>query len=511
MAQDAIHLPAKSDPGGEVRSTPISFWVKLVYGAGDVGMASFNTLRQFFYAIFLTDTVGLDPRIASITAFLGVIWDAVNDPLVGAISDNVKTRWGRRRPFLLFFTVPFALGFVFLWWVPPIESQVLLALYVMMTYMLSDTLQTLVMVPFLSLTPEITSDYDQRTALTSYRMFFNLIASLGTAVVAPMIMDAMIKSGYSPQQGYMIVAALFGAIAIVPYLGTFFVVREQSDHLLVREERISLKTTLRLAWENVPFRFAASLYMLNWVTFDLVAMMLPFFLTYWIGSGDLLYKATLFGEQVALESVVLGAMFLVAIAALPLWTWLSAKLGKRWAYIAGMGFWAVVLCSAIFIQPAQVGLIIILAVLSGLGASTAHVLPDAIFPDVIEWDELRTRKRHEGVYYGIKNFARKLAGAVSIFVVLQALGWFGYRAPPEGATQFAQSTSTLWAIRILTGPVGVLMLIGSILVAWFYPLNKEKHTRMRRLLAKRRRQEERRQRRLQRKKGLSSEEDAQPV
>jgi len=218
----------------------------------------------------------------------------------------------------------------------------------------------------------------------------------------------------------------------------------------------------------------------------------------------LLYKATLFGEQVALESAVLGAMFLVAIAALPLWTWLSAKLGKRWAYIAGMGFWAVVLCSAIFIQPAQVGLIIVLAVLSGLGASTAHVLPDAIFPDVIEWDELRTRKRHEGVYYGIKNFARKLAGAVSIFVVLQALGWFGYRAPPEGATQFTQSASALWAIRILTGPVGVLMLVGSILVAWFYPLNKEKHTRMRRLLAKRRRQ-------AQRRKGVVREEDMQVV
>jgi GPH family glycoside/pentoside/hexuronide:cation symporter len=406
---------------------------------------------------------------------------------------------------LLFFTVPFALGFVFLWWAPPIKSEVLLALYVMMTYMLSDTLQTLVMVPFLSLTPEITSDYDERTALTGYRMFFNLIASLGTAVIAPMMMDRMIKTGYSTQQGYMIVAALFGGIAIVPYLATFFVVREQTERQPADQERTSLKKTLRLAWENVPFRFAASLYMLNWVTFDLVAMMLPFFLTYWIGSGDLLYKATLFGEQVALESAVLGAMFIVAIAALPVWTWLSAKLGKRWAYIAGMSFWAVVLCSAIFIQPAQVGFIMVLAVLSGLGASTAHVLPDAIFPDVIEWDELRTRKRHEGAYYGIKNFSRKLAGAVAIFVVLQVLGWFGYQAPPEGATQFTQSTSALWAIRILTGPIGVAMLIASILVAWFYPLNKEKHTRMRRLLAKRR------QRRLQRGKGLSGEEDVQPV
>jgi len=501
MTEDLI---PKSD---QLTSQPISFWVKLVYGAGDVGMASFNTLRQFFYAIFLTDTVGLDPRLASITAFLGVLWDAVNDPLVGAISDNVRTRWGRRRPFLLFFTIPFALGFVLLWSVPPIHSQFGLALYVMLTYMLSDTLQTLVMVPFLSLTPEITSDYDERTALTGYRMFFNLVASLGTAVVAPMIMDEVIKAGLSTQQGYMLVAALFGAIAIVPYLGTFLVVREQPEHLLPREERISLAETLRLAWENVPFRFAAGLYMLNWVTFDLVAMMLPFFLTYWIGSGDLLYKATVFGEPIALDSVVLGAMFIVAIFALPIWTWLSERVGKNRAYIIGMGFWAVVLCMAIFIRPGQSGVVVVLAVLSGLGASTAHVLPDAIFPDVIEWDELRTRHRHEGIYYGIKNFARKLAGAVSIFVLLQVLGWFGYQAPPEGVTRFSQPASALWAIRILTGPVGALLLVGTILVAWFYPLSREKHARMRRLLARRRRQEARRQRYLERQKSLSGRED----
>lgn len=498
MAENPLQF--ENEPDVQVESAPVSFWVKLVYGAGDVGMASFNTLRQFFYAIFLTDTVGLDPRIASITAFLGVIWDAINDPLVGAISDNVRTRWGRRRPFLLFFTIPFALGFVFLWWAPPIQNQVLLALYVMIAYMISDTLQTLVMVPFLSLTPEITPDYDERTALTSYRMFFNLIASLGTAVVAPMIMDGVIKAGFSMQQGYMLVAALFGAIAVVPYLGTFFVVREQREHQLAREERISLQQTMRLAWGNVPFRFAAGLYMLNWVTFDLVAMMLPFFLTYWIGSGDLLYKVTLFGEPIALESVALGAMFIVAIVALPIWNWLSGRFGKRWAYIAGMGFWAVVLGSAIFIQPGQIGFIIVLAVLSGLGASTAHVLPDAIFPDVIEWDELRTRQRHEGVYYGIKNFSRKLAGAVSIFVVLQVLGWFGYQAPPEGVTRFVQSTSALWAIRVLTGPAGVLLLVGTILVAWFYPLSKEKHIRVRRLLAKRRRQERRRQQALEKQR-----------
>jgi GPH family glycoside/pentoside/hexuronide:cation symporter len=470
---------------------PISFWTKVVYGAGDVGMASFNTLRQFFYAIFLTDTVGLEPRLASIAALLGVLWDAVNDPLVGAISDNVQTRWGRRRPFLLFFTIPFGLAFVLLWWAPPWNSQIALAIYVALAYMLSDTLQTLVVVPFLTLTPEITPDYDERTSLTGYRMFFNLVASLASAVAAPTIVDATIQAGYNAQKGYVLASALFGGLSIIPYLAIFAIIRERRTDQQVKRRSISLRETLRLAWGNVPFRFAAGLYMLNWVTFDLVAMMLSFFLVYWIAGGNLLASIPVFGEEIALESVVLGLMFVVAIAALPLWTWLSRWIGKRVAYIVGMGFWAVVLCTAIFLQPGQVTPVLVLAVLSGLGASAAHILPDAMFPDVIEWDELRTRQRHEGIYYGIKNFSRKLAGAASIFVVLQVLGWFGYRAPPKGVTQFSQAPSALWAIRILTGPLGVLLLIWAIVVAWFYPLTRERHRRVRRLLARRSRADSR--------------------
>jgi GPH family glycoside/pentoside/hexuronide:cation symporter len=150
-----------------------------------------------------------------------------------------------------------------------------------------------------------------------------------------------------------------------------------------------------------------------------------------------------------------------------------------------MSFWAVVQLLVITIQPGQIHLVIGLAVLAGLSVSTAHVLPDAIFPDVIEWGELRTRQRHEGAYYGVKNFVRKLTGALSIFVALQMLGWFGYQSPPEGATQFSQSPITLWAIRILTGPVGAALLLSAIIVAWFYPLSRERHTRIRRLLRRR--------------------------
>jgi GPH family glycoside/pentoside/hexuronide:cation symporter len=123
----------------------------------------------------------------------------------------------------------------------------------------------------------------------------------------------------------------------------------------------------------------------------------------------------------------------------------------------------------------------------GVSVSAAHVLPDAIFPDVIDWDELRTGKRHEGIYYGAKNFIRKLTTAFAIFLALQVLGWMGYQKPPESATTFMQPASVVWSVRILIGPVAVMLLTSVFMVAWFYPLNRERYERVQRLLTRRQR------------------------
>jgi GPH family glycoside/pentoside/hexuronide:cation symporter len=224
------------------------------------------------------------------------------------------------------------------------------------------------------------------------------------------------------------------------------------------------------------------------MTVDLVALMLPYFLTYWIAQGKIAAQLSIFGISLAQESVVLGLMFITAIAALPLWNWVSKITSKRLAYIYGMVFWMIVQLLIITVQPGQTRYILILTILAGISISTAHVLPEAIFPDVLEWEELRTRQRHEGVYYGTKNFLRKLTGAVAIFLALQALGWLGYQSPPEGLPVFQQSETTIITIRILTGPFGALLLLSSIIIAWFYPLTREKHTRIRSLLARRARQ-----------------------
>jgi GPH family glycoside/pentoside/hexuronide:cation symporter len=465
-------------------NSKLPLWQKLVYGSGDWGSAGYGTLRQIFYAIFLTDVVGLDARLASVAALVGIVWDAINDPLVGMLTDRVRTRWGRRRPFLLFFSVPYGLSYLLLWWAPPWHSQILLAITVTLAFMISDGLATLVEVPFTALTPELTQDYDERTSLTTFRMFFNLGVSLVTAVTAPMIVDAALKAGMTQQQGYLLVAGLFGGLAIIPFLLIFAFIRERYQP--PEDDRpIPFFLTVRTAWANIPFRFASIIYMLNWITFDLVGLVLPFYLLYWISSGNLLASINLFGLELPIESAVFAVLLVTAFLALPIWLTLSKKTSKRTAYIVGMVFWAGVQLGLFFLQPGKTGIMILMAFLAGLSVSAAHILPDSMFPDVIEWDELRTGRRQEGIYYGVKNFIRKLTGALAIFIALQVLGWFGYQSPPVGATQFAQSARTLTALRVLIGPLGALLLFSAVGTAWFYPLTRERHARIRALLERR--------------------------
>ena len=469
-------------PGAEQGGDRLSLRIKVLFSTGDLTTSVPLAIVMFFQLYFLTDVVGLPPGMASWAVIIGRLWDAVNDPLFGLISDRIRSRWGRRRVLLLFGAVPLGVSFAMMWLVPP-WGDVALTVYYAVAFILFDTIFTAVHVGYNALTPEMTPDYDERTELTTYRMLFNLVASLGVAVAAPMIKNWALSQGMTLSQSYLLISGMFGGLGALPFLIMFFFVRER--HQTPTTASPSIKEIAVTAWENIPFRFATGLYMLNWMTVDMVSLILPYFLTYWIAQGNLTAEMSLFGANISQDSVILGLMFITAIVALPFWNWFSKKTSKRKAYLYGMGFWMIVQLLLIVVQPGQTILILTLTILAGISISTAHVLPDAIFPDVIEWEELRTKKRNEGVYYGAKNFSRKMSGAITIFLVLQLLGWFGYQTPPEGATVFQQTDTTLLVIRILTGPFGAILLLCSIIIAWFYPLTREKHARIRKLLIRR--------------------------
>jgi GPH family glycoside/pentoside/hexuronide:cation symporter len=462
----------------------LSFWIKLLYGSGDWGISSIGMMRSIFYAIYLTDVVGLEPRLASFGALAGIIWDAINDPLIGILSDRLRTRWGRRRPFLLWFAIPFGLSFIILWSAPNWENQAALMIYVTLSFMLADTLQTLVAVPFLSLTPELTPDYDERTTLTSFRSFFQLVGALSVVITAPAIVDIVLSSGGTQQQGFMLVGAIFGGIGAIPLLLIGLFIRETSTPQ--QTEAIPFRETLKAAWQNIPFRYAVGIHMFNWSAVDMIAVTFPYFLLYWVAQGDLLASIRIFGFELAQESAFFGILMSVCILFIPFWLWLARWRNKREAYILGMIFWVAVQLMIFTIQPGDTVYLLTLAALAGIGVSAAYTLPDSMFADVIEWDELRTRRRQEGIFYGIRTLIRKMTGALVIFITLQLLGWSGYASPPEGTLHFTQTDAALRMIRLLVSPFGATILCGTIFFAWLFPLSREKYGRIQRLLERRR-------------------------
>ena len=468
----------------ELSKKQLSFWLKLLYGSGDFGISSVGTMRGLFLAIYLTDVVGLEPRLASWGGLFGIIWDAINDPLVGLLTDRMRSRWGRRRPFLLWFAIPFGLSFIILWSAPKWDSQIALLIYVTLSFMLADTLQTLISVPYLSLTPELTRDYDERTKLTSFRSFFQLAGTLAISVVAPNIVNGVVISGGTPQQGYMLAGAIFGAIGAVPLILIALFIKEKTPPEQ-QVEALPLMATLHVAWQNIPFRYAAGIFMLNWAAGDMIIAVFQHFLRYWVAQGNLIATVNFLGLDIAIVSAFFAIMMSVSILFIPFWLWVARLCNKREAYILGMGFWVIVQLMFFTIQPGQVNYLLIIAALTGVGVSAAYVLPDSIFADIIEWDELRTRRRQEGVYFGIRAFIRKLSGALVVFLALQLLGWFGYQNPPDVATQFTQPDSALMVIRLLVSPFGALMLSGTIILTWFFPLSREKHQRIQNLLERR--------------------------
>ena len=467
-------------------SKKLPFWLKTLYGSGDWGIASISMMRSIFYAIYLTDVVGIEPRLASLGALVGIVWDAVNDPIIGMLSDRVKSKLGRRRPFLLWFAFPFGLSFVMLWSAPNWDSQVALLIYVTLAFMISDTLTTLVSVPYYSLTPELTQNYDERTSLSSFRSVFQLLSAMVVVVSAPMIVDAVIQGGGSQQQGFLTAGAVFGAIGSLPLFLIGLFVRERFSEDSQEQEELSFRETLKLAWQNVPFRYAVGIYMFNWSAVDMVSITFPFFLLYWVAQGDLLAKINILGVDLALESAFFGVLMLVCVLFVPFWLWLSKRQNKIRAYILGMAAWVIVQMLIFTIQPGETSYMLFLAGLAGIGVSAAYILPDSILPDVIEWDELRTGRRQEGIYYGIRTLIRKLTGALIIFVTLQILGWSGYQAPPDDVTLYQQPEAALFMIRLMVSFIGAAILAGTIVLAWSYPLTREKYQKIQKLVAIRR-------------------------
>jgi len=442
----------------------LSRLTKLLYGVGDVGFSLTSTIIGAYFLIFLTDVVGVAPGIAAVAIFIGRSWDYINDPIFGHISDRTRTRWGRRRPYLLFGPLPYALAFTMLWWRPPLEHEMALAVYYAVAYVAYDAAATLIYMPYFALTPELTADYDERTSLTSYRMFFSIVGSL-VAFTLPLAIIGTLNPENAPK--VLTMGVIFGIASALPLLLVFFGTRERQEYMA--QGQPSLRQSLRAAARNRPFVFGLVIFLLTWVAVEILQATLLYFIKYVV-------------QREAQNDLIMATIFVTAMLALPVWERVSRRWGKRWAYVAGIVFWAVVQIVLITLNPSTaLGLILFMCVLAGIGVAAAHVLPWSIIPDAIEWGELQTGERHEGMFYSLVTLIRKVVTSIAILAVGLVLEFTGY--VPNAAQQPA---SALLGIRIVIGPIPAALLCAGTLFAILYPLSRDRYTQVRQELESRR-------------------------
>jgi len=442
----------------------LSKLTKIIYGFGDIGFSMSGTIIAAYFPIFLTDVIGIAPAMAAIALLIGKNWDYINDPIIGYLSDRTRTRWGRRRPFLLFGALPYGLLFAFLWWKPPLDSHTSLLIFYTAMFVLYDAAGTFVGMPYFSLTPELTEDYDERTELTGYRMFFSILGGLISFVI-PMMIIGQMSPGNADNVFRM--GLIFGAAAAIPLFFVFFGTRERP--LFAQAERPKLWESFKAAVKNRPFVFSAVIYLFTWTSMHII-------------EANLLYYIKYVVQREQMSEVIMATIFVTAILSLPFWDFVSKRFNKRLAYIYGIAFWAIVQILLITVNSeSSLAYLLSLCFLAGVGVGAAHVLPWAMIPDAMEVDELETGSRHEGMFYSLVTLFGKATNALAIPMALFVLDWSGYvpNAP-------VQPQSTLTGIRLVVGPIPAILLLGGIIFAIFYPLSRDEHHEVVRKLTVRR-------------------------
>jgi len=434
------------------RTGRVPLGIKIAYGGAEGASSAVFTIVGIYFLKYLTDVVRVSPSVAGGIFFIAIIWDAVTDPLMGIISDRTSSRYGRRRPYLLGVAVPFGLILWLLFSTPGLEGSALVGYYILMA-LLMHTAITILDVPYTALAPEMTQDYDERTSLVSYRVVWSQVGSILGAALPLLIVQRFLK----PETGWSVTGAIFGLACVFPILLTWRFTRGWERHTQ-DTERLNFREVYRAVAGNRAFRFVVGAYIFSITAVYAAGSISLYFLQYWMGFSD---------GQI---SVFFLFFFACTVAWVPIVSMASNRYGKRGAFMLFMALWALVYgVGNLLVQPGQVLVIYLLAVLGSAGACASYQLCWAMIPDVVEVDEFKTGKRREGLYYGVAIFALKMGSAFALLIVGQFLERIGY------IPDIAQTREALWGLRIMFGPFLAMLLLASVVMAYFLPMTRDRH------------------------------------
>jgi Na+/melibiose symporter and related transporters len=424
----------------------LSWFQKIGYSVGALGMSlvTYATMQwvTYLYAPTRDSTLPmLVPAIAlmGVAMAVGRIVDAVADPLVGFWSDRTRTRWGRRKPFIVFGSLPLAISFMLIW--SPLRSTSSMANFFYITLVLCAFffLFTVVICPYLALLPEIATSSEQRISLSACQAVFNL---LGLAI-------GLIGSSYLiGAVGFFNMGLILGIISLISFYIPVIVIKERTE-LNKDDLGLPFKSAFIESFRNRPFVFYIIAMFFMFIASNILIAVVPYFTT------------IILHEEASSAGILSGVLVLVAMIFFPVVTRLSNLWGKKKVMLI-----SIVMLTLFLPLMATVGHTSLIPLfyqgvfcvgLIGIPLAAFFVLPYAILADITDYDEQRTGYRREAMYFGMQGLVVKGALGLSSLVLTTMLETFGYSTEhPLGV--------------VLCGPVAAVFMFISLLFFWKYPL-----------------------------------------
>ncbi len=437
---------------------------KFGWAFGQFAIASHMAIISIYLMYYLTEGHGISAGLAGLVLLLPRVWNVVTDPLLGAISDRTKSRWGRRRPYLIAGSLVWGVSFAAMFALPVNPDPTVTALWFVVAYMAVNTGVTLYHVPYSAMAPEMTSDYSERLKLVGYKEMAARLAVLLAIAGAPLLLE----NASDKTQGYQWIGLAFGGLIIFSGFVAFFTTAK-APAVEFQPQKMSFKDQWKTLRQNRPLGVLSLAYLFG--NMGNVAF-----------SALLIYLITVVhGQSPALMGVLYPLGALTSVFMTPVWARVAAKIGKREAcriaYIGLIVVWA----SPSLVPAGDAWVLYVLMFFHGVFNAGGELLPNAMVPDTVEYDELNSGARREGTIYGAWVLVQQSGMALGGFVASLALVAIGFQAGAE--TQDPSVVNGLrWGFAVAPG----LMMITAWWLVGRYDLTAERFASIQTELASRR-------------------------
>jgi GPH family glycoside/pentoside/hexuronide:cation symporter len=429
------------------------------YGIGQFSDTIVVQMFNMYVFTFYFAVVGIDVDLITIAFIIWSLWNAFNDPMMGALSDRTKSRLGRRKPYIIIALIPLCLIIVFLF-TPPASSLPLSFIYLIIMVVLFDISYTTFDLNYASLFPEMFKDLTERSKANAIKQIFTVLGLIVASVIPPFLIgkldDPANFSNYSFAAIIMMIVIFIGVILLI-----FFGIKEKKEFSKDYETAPSFLNSLKISIKNKSFRYFIVANLAYWYVIGMLPMIVPLY-------GDFVLHIP--EEESMLLGLLLGSTFISAAIFMILWRYIALKVGMKKGYMLSFAVFIITLFPLILIDRMEIAFIIFFLV--GIGLSGALMFGDIVLGAIIDQDELLTKTRREGGFYGINALITKLSTILVILtinLVFRTTGWKVFSVDPTGILGVEVGLKILvFLFPAIALGIGIISILK-------FPINKEKY------------------------------------